>query len=328
MYKKILSFILMTTLLITPLSYARADYWGGNYLGAGLKQMLEEVFTEIQNAIYAAAKMEAIEQATSTIEDSLYGGDSSPRNIKNFDEFLIQDPKDKAITYGEDFLTSTLRGTASGDYTSSGGGGGLDSALDTAGKNIIDAWKSEKTNTSDYADYCSDTSDIFSDGNFDCFNAIMANPLNTPIGIAMAVDKETAAKYQNEKEIATLMATSTGTLPQVDEDGDVSLPSSLVEEIQKQQVTLPLEALANGDNDAFSSMIQSFAVSLITSIVEDGLSEMDESMDKNSESTDDQLDEDLEGYEDTTNPYSDDYDDTMKQDSTNSWKNPDTGKAW
>ena len=328
MHKKILSLILMFALLTTPLSYARADIWGSNYVSAGLKQMLEEIFTEIQNAIYAAAKMEAIKQATSTIEDSLYGGDSSPRNIKNFNEFLLEDPQDKAVTYAEDFLTSTLRGTTSGDYTSSGSGGGLESAIESAGKSVIKSWEGKNESSVDLADYCSDTSDVFADENWDCFASIWNNPLNTPIGMALAVDRTTAAKYQQEKEVATLMATSTGTLPQVDEEGDVSLPNSLVEEIQKQQVTLPLEALANGDNDAFSSMIQSFAVSLITSIVEDGLSEMDESMDKNSESTDDQLDEDLDGYDDTTNPYSDDYDDTMKQDSTNSWQNPDTGQAW
>lgn len=330
MRKIILSLILTITLLTTPLSYTRADYWGSTYAGEGMKQMLEEIFTEIINAIYAAAKMAAIKQATSSIEDSLYGGDSSPRNIKNFNEFLVQDPQDKAVTYAEDFLTSALRGTTSGDYTSSSGGGGgsIESAIEAAGKSVIESWEGKNKQTVDLADYCSDTSDVFSEGNWDCYSAIWNNPVNTPIGMALAVDRATAAKYEAEKNVATLMATSTGTLPQVDGEGNVSLPSSLVEEIQKQQVTLPLEALANGDNNAFSSMIQSFAVSLITSIVEDGLSEMDESMNKNSESFKNQLGEDLGGYSNTTNPYSSDYDSTMKQDSSSSWKNPDTGKPW
>lgn len=256
--------------------------WGTlDIVGDMWKQMAEVIYTEVTNAIKASAKMIAIKQATSVIESLLYGGQSSPRNISNFNEFLISDPADTAVTYGQDFLTNTLRGTASGDY--SGGGGELAQILEEAGQSVLDEWEGKNMPTVDYAEFCSDTSsgNYFADGNFKCFSAIMSNPVNTPIGMALAVDQATAEKYEQEKAVAMLKATSSGALPDIDEDGRVRLPSSVVEEIQLQQITLPLESLANGDSSAFSSMIQSFAVTLIVGIVERGLGEVDESIDKN-----------------------------------------------
>jgi hypothetical protein len=328
----------------TPKTYAATGVaWGTlNIVGDIWKQMAEVIYTEITNAIKASAKMMAIKQATSVIESLLYGGSSSPRNITNFNDFLITDPADNAITYGQDFLTNTLRGTGSADYTSIGGSSGGDNLtqmLQDSGQGVLDQWEGKNTPTVDYAEHCGDMSDgnYFSDGNFKCFSAIMSNPVNTPIGMALAVDEATAIKYQQEKEVAMLIATSTGTLPDIDENGNVRLPKSVVEEIQLQQITLPLEALANGDSSVFSSMIQSFAVSLIVGIVERGLGEVEESVDKNVKSFTSQYEKEYGKMMEKIGPaasYSfDSYSAGQKQQSpspapssTSTWVNPDTGQ--
>lgn len=330
MHKKIITIFLITIMCTTPLYRVQAGYWGENFGANSYKQMLEEMSRKIMEAINAAAKMAAIKQATSTIENLLYGGSSSPRNIQNYNEFLIQDPQNKAVTYGQDFLTNTLRGTTSADYTSftaSSGSDGLGAALEMAGQGVIDSWEGNDAPTVDYMEYCSDSSDLFADGDFRCFSAIMSNPINTPIGMALAVDQVTAAKYQQEKEVAQLIATSTGALPQLDESGNVTLPSSVVEEIQLQQITLPLQALANGDASVFSSMIQSFAITLLTKIVNDGMSEAQEQMNKNSTAFQNQFQSQFGDIQQSLGPGSNysSYDDTLQQSGSNDWINPDTG---
>lgn len=313
MYKKICVLSLMLLMTMMPFSYARADMWGSNFGAAGMKEMLEEIYDEIQKAIAAAAKMAAIEQATSSIESSLYGGDSSPRNIKNFDDFLVQGPQDKTVAYGEDWLTSTTGGKGgSSDYTSSSDGGDLGSSLQDAGDSVLDDWNGKNEMKADYDEYCSSTSELFADGNYLCFDAIMANPVNTPIGLKQEMDKAMVAKYQQEQDVAKLTATSPGTLPQYDDNGDVELPNSVVEEIQKQQVTLPLDALANGDSNVFSELIQSFAVELITNVINNGLSEAQDSMDKNNDAFQNQYDDEYGNASSSAGPEYDNYDDLMK----------------
>lgn len=340
MTKKIIASALIMFSLSLPYHNAHAGYWGENFMANGVKQLLEEISVQIREAIASTAKMVAIKQATSSIESLLYGGSSSPRNIKNFEEFLIEDPQEKAITYAEDFLTTSLRGTTSGDYTSSGGSAAssLKTAIESAGESIIDS-KDGNQMVVDLADCTGDS--FFSDGDYKCFSSIFSNPLNTPIGMALATDQVLQASYQKEKEIAQTEATSSGVLGQKNEKGEITNPSSVVEEIQLQQITLPLEALANGDSNVFSSAIQSFAITLITDVVERGLGEVEQSIDENMDAFRRQYEEEMGDYYDTVGPaleYSNDaYDYMQKQqnkdnsststEGSGTWVNPDTGET-
>ena len=319
MYHKLIVLLLIVCILILPMHHARAGYWSENYSANIMQTMMEEMKLQIRQALEAALKMAAIKQATSTIENSLYGESSSPRNISNFAEFLVSDPQDAAVTYGEDFLSQTLRGSGSSDYTSTSGGGGgggdLSDMLEEAGQRVIDEWDGKNEPTVDFAESCSGD-DYFSDGDFKCFSAITSNPINMPVGMALAVDSAMSAKFKAEQQIAELEATSSGVLPGKDDSGDVKLPSSVVEEIQLQQITLPLESLANGDSGAFSKIIQSFAVSLIVKIVQDGLSETQDSFDKNKDSYNDKYNDQLDKLNDRSGPGSqysrDKYTDSQK----------------
>ena len=331
MKNKFIALMLVVSMLTTPISFTYAGSWGESMAAAKAKQMMEEIFEQIKNAINAAAKMAAIKQATSTIEDLLYGGNSSPRSIQNFEEFLVQNPHEEAMTFGQDFLTSALRGRTSGDYTmSASGSGGIESAIEAAGQGVIDAWSGENQPTVDLADYCSNTSDVFADGDWACYEALWSNSYNTPIGMAIATDRAMSSKFMQEKEIANLIATSSGSLPQFDENGNVSLTSDMVASIARSQAMLPLEALANGDSNIFSSLIQSFAITLLTRIVNQGLSETQESFDKNNSAFQKQYKEEFGSISNSMGPGSsysmDQYDSTMKQQNSNTWVNPDTGR--
>ncbi len=302
--RKAIALALLGHLIIytTCAPVARAGYWFETYGSLTYKQMMEEMSQQVRDAVNAAAKMASIKMVTSMIEKLLYGNSSSPRNIRNFNDFLIADPRDVAVTYGQDFLTQTLRGMGSGDYTSASGSVGGDflaQILQDSGQAVLDQWRGKTTPTVDYMNYCNLSGSsggysganyftgeggdggIFADGNFLCFSSIFSNPLNTPIGLALAVDTATAAKYQQEQEIAKLMATSSGVLPDIDINGLVKVPADMVAYIQRAQADLPLQALAAGNAKVFSSLIQAFAVTMIVGIMQRGLGEVNEAIDKN-----------------------------------------------
>ncbi len=304
--KKTIATMLIALSLFSPIHHTDA-IWSNvvsDFGVAGFKQMLEEIRSQVVKALEASAKMMAIKQATSMIESLLYGGSSSPRNIKNFQEFLIQNPHDEAVAYAQDFLTNSLRGSTSGDYTSTNASSGSDelaTAIEAAGNSVIDNWEGNNESTYDaYRDVCSDTTNYFADGNFDCYDTI----INTGMPFKMALDMDSliTEKYQQEKEKAALEATSSGVLPAKDDDGDIINPKSIVEEIQLQRITLPLEALANGDSGAFSSLIQSFAVTLIVDVVERGLGEVENSVDENVNAFERQYSEQMGEYYDEIGP--------------------------
>jgi hypothetical protein len=56
--------------------------------------------------------------------------------------------------------------------------------------------------------------------------------------------------------------------------GNVTLPAGVVAELQIQGVTLPIAAIANSDSEAFSTLIESFAMTAISNVVNYGLGEV------------------------------------------------------
>jgi hypothetical protein len=227
-----------------------------------------------------------------------------------------------------------LRGTTSGDYTPAGGSSGGDAlgqAIESAGNSVIDSWKGENQPSVDYAEHCTG-GDFFADGNYKCFSAIMAKPENTPIGMALATDAAMSAKYAAEQKVQDLTAKSSGVLPAKDAQGNTKIPSSMVEVIQNQQVNLPLEALANGDSNVFSSVIQSFATTLIVGVVERGLGEVQSSVGANMQAISGQMSSEMNNMSSQLGPefqYSGgSYNSGKQMQQSSTWTNPDTGTTY
>ncbi len=325
MLKKTFSIIVISIFLITPFENVSAGTWGEPTEAEMMGQMMAKIREQITVAINSAAKMASIKQATSSIESLLYGGSSSPRNISNFQDFLVNEPADKAVTYGQDFLTNTLRGTTSGDYISGGGigGGGNDviaQALEQAGQGVIDNWSGDSQPTTTYAEHCNGDSI-----NLECFNSMMSNPVNNKYGMQLVMEETIASKFAVEQLDAQITATSSGILPDKDENGNIKLPSSIVETIQEQQITLPLEALANGDSNVFSMVIQTFAISIMTDIVNRGLGTVQQSADKNQSAFESKYENQMQEMKTSTGPSANYSSDADVRKENSSWVNPDTG---
>ena len=243
-------------------------------------RMSEEMMIEIRIAINAAAKMAAIKQVQNTIQSSLAsGGNDSPKYITNYREFLITSPHDQAKVVTENFLTVTLKGQTSGNYVSANftGGEGVQISyqqyLSNIGQVVIEGGVQVEV---DIMEICDPLEGLFSQGNWDCFETMMNNPINTPVGLAIATEgylNQKTAEYQLTAQ-GVVQSSAGGFLPIVDVDGKVSLPSGVVAELQIKRVTLPIDAIANSDSEAFSVLIESFAMTAISNVVNYGLGEV------------------------------------------------------
>lgn len=284
--KKVIFMIIIAFFIFirpTPAEAKANAVWGLlNVLGDTYKQLLEEIFLAVRDSAASAAKMAAIQQTTSTINSLLYDGSSSERNIGNYYDFMIEQPEEDAVIYAETFLTDAMRGTASSDYSGGGGGALLGDSIEAAGQQMLTQLQNTDTPTISYEDECTGD-DFFADGNYKCFGAIMDNTLNIPTGMAMEVDKAYDEKKKTEQIIQESKAGFSGVLPDINEDtGDIKLVSSVVEEIQLQQIKLPLQALATGDTKVFSSVIKGVAASMMMEIVKNGFPEENQSKDRQS----------------------------------------------
>jgi hypothetical protein len=264
--KKIIITIFITLIfLYPPQIYASSGGWGtSNITGTMIGESLNKLLQTIIDAAASAAKMAAISQATSTINSLLYSA-NQPRNIGNYVTFLAEIPYQEANTYAENFLTEAMRGASSSDFTGSGGSD-LSENVESAGQFTLTALADTSIPTIDFQDECTGE-DYFSEGNFKCFTKITSNPLNMPIGMAVATEDAFVRSYLQKKEMQEANAAYSGVISSMDDDGNIKLPSAMVLEIQNQQIKLPLAALAAGDTDVYASFIKSFAATLSTKIV-------------------------------------------------------------
>ncbi len=243
-------------------------------------EVSREIRIELRIAINAAAKMAAIKQIQNTIQSSLANGSNSPKYITNYRDFLIEEPYVQAQVSTEGFLTTTLKGQTSGNYISANVDASAEGVnlsypqyLSNIGQVVIDGNVQAEV---DIMDICDPLEGLFSQGNWDCFETMMNNPLNTPVGLAMATERhlaETTAELQLTAQ-GVAQSSNGGFLPITDSDGNITLPAGVVAELQIKGVTLPLDAIANSDSEAFSTLIQAFTMSAISNVVNYGLGEV------------------------------------------------------
>lgn len=287
--KKIFTFTLVALLLFNA-RIGNANAVWSNVASDVAIRISEEMAIEIRIIINATAKMFAIKQVQSTIQSSLAGASDSPKYIKNYRDFLINNPREEAKVVANDFLTATLQGrTSGGGYVSANMTGteeGISANmtysdyLENSVKAVIEG-NSEgvKVTIEDICNPLEKNGGIFAQGDWDCFSEMMDNQLNLPVGLSIATEgylNQKTAEYQLEAK-AIADSSEGGFLPIIDVNGNVTLPAGITADLQAKIVTLPIDSIANSDSEAFSTLIESFAVSTISEVVQYGLGETERS---------------------------------------------------
>jgi|GEM_PF-1469580 len=304
--KKWIFFALFTVLFLngnTP--SARADVWGAAYGAALVKQQMEVVYTEMQAAILGTLKVAAYE-LLHTQMGQLIGGSNYKESliISDWEDFVIRSPEKEAGVYMNDFFSSTFQGKNGCDYVPLNS-----SSSDPFSNTVVSSCATVQEGVQfvqnfpsyleDYArasiggvvaegidtvqeytldQFCDDPSQMFSSGNWKCWNAFFSNDYNNPYGYAVIAQKEYAQEIEKNQRLAELKSVAyQGYKPQTTEDGKyVVTPGSLIKDIQSSVSDLgnKIIAAANSPGEFLSALATSFVTSYIQQTIRNGVGEI------------------------------------------------------
>lgn len=283
---KYLVFILIFSLALLSNNHrVQAALWSNVVTDMAI-HVNEQLMIELRISANATAKMFSVTQAQVTIQSMLNNGTSSPKYITNYQQYLIEDPKNRAYSATKSYVTEfLLKGRYDNNYTRADAEiseEGIQISFETYLKNSAFAVLKAGDLPVD-TEECPELTDekvrsnggIFANGNMNCFSSMMNNSTVFPIVFVT----KTQSYYQNYLENEMLQAqviaqTSGGYLPVVDEKGDVTMPAGTVEELQNKSVTIPIDAIINSESGLLSTLAQSLATTTITNVVNYGLGEI------------------------------------------------------
>lgn len=292
---KFLVFVLfLSVLFLKNNSDVKAVLWSNVATDISL-HALEQLEIEIRISANAAAKMFSIKQAQITIQSMLNNGSSSPKYITNYEQFLVENPYNEAEKSTQEYINNfLLRGQYDDNYVS------IDAEINSEGININyktylgNVARSVLEGDESYIDTedCPDLNNeevrasggIFY-GGMKCFNSVMNNSNLLPVGAALKTRIYFQQELENNQIKAQIMAqTADGYLPVLDENGNIIVPAGTVEELQNKGVTISIDAIVNSDSAMFSNMVQAWANSTVSNLVNYGLGEVNRSSKKNYDS--------------------------------------------
>ncbi len=274
-YIKHLIFALALVLVVsTPVHSAKAFMSWPDFIAATYRTFIQELAEQLKNTIAASLKQVAIEQAINLLQDNLNDGDS-PKVIRDFNEYLYGNTQKNA---GElilnDFLTESLGGKIGTDYEYQGIADNVTSSsyLDTLYKSVERVINPDtsiaKKRITAVTDNCNtDAKGRISETRqgarfFGCMYALTSS---NPFLEANRAKEKYLAEIKRRQEVATLTAISSGVLPNKNDDGKITSPSILIQEMESSRISLPLSALANADNAAqvMAMIVSSYIVNAV-----------------------------------------------------------------
>lgn len=243
-----------------------------------------QLMIQIRISANAAAKILSIKQTQASIQSMLNSGSGNQYFIKNHEEFLITDPKKKALTSTQKIMeVSLLRGRGSsyeveGAIEEEGISLNYYARLENLGKTTLYGNGQSGVDLSACPKGFIDGSDvnIFADGNMECLVTLMSNPDNLPAGFSGKVQSIYLEELEDNRRVSDTLAQSAGGyLPILDEKGDVIKPGSMTAGIDFKVFELPIMSLAGANSKEESAGISALVTSMIPKLVNGYSNEMD-----------------------------------------------------
>jgi hypothetical protein len=128
--------IAFSLILIFGISFAPNfchAFWPADWmLNAGLDTILKQIQDMILRTITAALKQAAIQSIQQNVGNAIsQGNGSGPMFVTNWEDFLINEPRQKTDLYMNDFFSNITKGRGSSDYSSLSGISGIFGSADT-----------------------------------------------------------------------------------------------------------------------------------------------------------------------------------------------------
>jgi hypothetical protein len=286
--------IVLSMLFVFSPQPARADFWGSAELAAFMKEMMETIQRQIEGALLGTLKMAAIQMLNSKV-GQLVGGvaGGQPLFITDFNEFLYQNPTQKANLYMNDFFSLTTRGKgSSANYLSAGGTSSLSGNYPAQLRAIAESvtTKGDGIVGYDLEEYAPSPDEMFASGNFRGLNAFFSNPANNAFGYTLQAQKVYQNQLDQERQVAAMKALSSGFIPS-EKNGIVMAPASTIEAAitNVQDMGNQMIAAAENPGEILSGAISAMANKLISNMIQKGIGEVQSKITKSINNVDNKV---------------------------------------
>lgn len=250
MRKKLKIFLFAIILIFNSFAFtpsAKAISWP-DLIAATYKQAIEVIWEQIQAALVAALKQEAINLINDTVNNLISGTtQAGSMFINDWEDYLFKSPQKEAGAYMNDFFTITTRGKSSGNFQSACGGASFSEWRAAGAKEQIKAsLEIDLTSMqSDFEEWACDATEMFDSGSWEAYNAFM-QPNNNPIAYALMTESIYEEKARERREEAAAKAQAyQGFKATEDGNGIVLSPGSIIKDITSSANTTDNEMLAN-----------------------------------------------------------------------------------
>ena len=316
----ILIIFLSISLAFSPIQAKPADAWMA-IPSVYIKTMLDKIRIMINGIIVGALKQAAIQALNKSISGFVSGnGPQTSKIISNYNDFLYNEPRQKADLYINDYISQTTGGQSSSNYSTEGislsspasGGAGYMSQLASMAKNNISARTTMMKPT-----YVGNPGDnLFANGNMDNFNSYLSG-INNPWAYDLYVQQKYQEKLTREQEIAKAEALAGRGYKSVKQGDQIITPGALIETTMANALDVGNKVLAGATDPA--EVITSIVQQLIMQTMQNGIGNAKSNSQKSSTNS--------SNGSNWTNP------DTGQAYNSGGgtaepWKNPDTGSTY
>lgn len=267
---KIKTKILIFSLILVFSSVAivppvHADYWGGAYGAAILKQMLEKIYDQIQGMILGALKQAAVEMINNSVSNMITGGGASGSLlISDPYDFIFGESRRKAIVSVDHFLNNMVQGRSSISNYSTGGEGVRGNyytyLAENAKKSILPGRRPS----------CEiiDPHKMFDEGNWRTFNRFLMPHCN-PFGVELMAQEYFDKTEQSNQKLAESRYIAGGGFKDVESGGKVTTPGSIIKDIEAQTQDVGNKVLSNARS--IPEVIVAVVTKIITKTIKQGI---------------------------------------------------------
>lgn len=265
---------LALSLSLSPLSARPAAAWDA-IPAAAYKRMLDTIYDRIQGAILAALKQAAAKTINDLVGKLASGGSGgSPKFITDWQKYLVDQPKQNASSYMNDYLSKITGGMASSNFASSEGfslSNGSSNSYASTLVSMAKAATSGASSSTPQLTYTADPSSMFDSGNLQNFNSFLTG-INNPWSFGINAQGAWQGKLAEQKEIAkTKSVAYNGYIGSGEKNGSGSIktPGINIKDIVSNAQDLGNKILAAASHP--EEVIASIVTQFVTKAIEQGI---------------------------------------------------------
>lgn len=250
-----------------------ADCWGCTLASQFVKQVLEGIARNLEGVIMVGLKTQAINLINSQIEQLIGGVNGSGLLfISDWQQYLFEVPREQNALFVQDFLSQSTRGKCSSLNFQSVETGPLKASYLTQLCKIGGGAAIPRAPVVTIDQYCPNPARSMREGDWRCFNAVLSNPANNPIGYSLIVAQAQARDLARRQAEANAKAIANQGYKGVEVAGVTVTPGRTVAALTENVKSLGNQIITAAQNPAelLAGVVTSIANRAINQMLQKG----------------------------------------------------------